>query len=122
MARWWGEYLLQCLRYVELNVVRCGVAKHPRDWAFFGYAELLGWPRRNRLLDLDKFPWLIGCSDATGFRKQFNAALDEATSWNDKPYGPKLSPSGNGRGNRAPSSRTPGNNHRRRERKPGARE
>lgn len=27
-----GEYLWSCLKYVELNMVRCGVVDHPRDW------------------------------------------------------------------------------------------
>jgi hypothetical protein len=27
-----GEYQWECLRYVELTMVRCGVVKHPADW------------------------------------------------------------------------------------------
>ena len=26
-----GQYLWACLKYVELNMVRCGVVRHPRD-------------------------------------------------------------------------------------------
>ena len=46
-----GEYLWQCLKYVELNMVRCGVVGHPRQWEWSGYAELMGGRKRNQLLD-----------------------------------------------------------------------
>jgi REP element-mobilizing transposase RayT len=37
-----GEYLWECLIYVELNMVRCGKVRHPREWAWSGYKELMG--------------------------------------------------------------------------------
>jgi putative transposase len=40
-----GGYLWGCLVYIELNVVRCGVVKHPRDWEWVGYHEIVGAPR-----------------------------------------------------------------------------
>jgi len=73
-----GEYLWECLRYVELNMVRCGVVKHPADWTWSGYGELMGWRKRNRLLDQEKLLWLLRCEDAAAFRKQFNWSLEEA--------------------------------------------
>ncbi len=73
-----GEYLWQCVKYVELNMVRCGVVRHPREWRWSGYSELMGWRRRNRLLDLDKMLWLLRASQADEFRLQLNWALEEA--------------------------------------------
>lgn len=73
-----GNYLWQCLKYVELNMVRCGVVQHPRDWLWSGYHELLGLRRRNRLLDITKLLWLLQTSDLDEFRVNFNVALDEA--------------------------------------------
>jgi hypothetical protein len=32
-----GEYLWECVIYVELNMVRCGVVDHPRQWNWSGY-------------------------------------------------------------------------------------
>jgi REP element-mobilizing transposase RayT len=29
-----GAYLWECLKYVELNMVRCGVVCHPREWSW----------------------------------------------------------------------------------------
>jgi putative transposase len=73
-----GEYLWECLRYVELNMVRCGVARHPREWAWSGYGELMGWRRRNRLLDVRKLLWLVRCNELSAFRAQLNERLEDA--------------------------------------------
>jgi putative transposase len=72
-----GEYLWDCLIYVELNMVRCGVVKHPREWSWSGYGELMGCRKRNRLLDLEKLLWLLRSTDVEEFRKQFNTGLEE---------------------------------------------
>ena len=73
-----GEYLWECLKYVELNMVRCGVVEHPRQWEWSGYAEMMGWRKRNRLLDLEKLLWLVQAATMDEFRAHFNAALEEA--------------------------------------------
>ena len=72
-----GDYLWECLRYVELNMVRCGVVKHPAAWPWSGYGELMGWRKRNRLLDEEKLLWLLRCEHAEGFRKQLNWLLED---------------------------------------------
>jgi len=54
-----GEYLWQCLCYIELNMVRCGVVEHPRDWAWVGYHEIMGSRRRYRLVDVDRLCWRL---------------------------------------------------------------
>ena len=43
-----------------------------------GYGELMGWRKRNRLLDPEKPLWLLRCDDPAEFRKHLNATLDEA--------------------------------------------
>jgi hypothetical protein len=56
-----GEYLWNRLKYVELSMVRCGEVAHPgeRDWS--GRGDLMGWRKRNRLLDREKLgTWLKG--------------------------------------------------------------
>jgi putative transposase len=70
-----GRYLLQCLVYIELNMVRCGVVEHPSRWEWSGYSELMGIRKRYRLLDVDRLLGLLGTEDAVSFRKNLNAAL-----------------------------------------------
>jgi putative transposase len=40
-----GNYLWRCLCYIELNMVRCGVVNHPREWDWVGYHEIMGQKR-----------------------------------------------------------------------------
>jgi len=73
-----GEYLWECLKYVELNMVRCRVVKHPREWEWSGYSELMGWRKRNQLLDIEKLLWLVRAASWDEFQKNFNVAVEEA--------------------------------------------
>ncbi len=34
------RHLLQCLVYIDLNMVRAGVIAHPEEWIFSGYREI----------------------------------------------------------------------------------
>lgn len=43
------NHLIQCMVYIDLNMVRAGVVKHPKDWSFGGYRYILAPPKRYRL-------------------------------------------------------------------------
>ncbi len=73
-----GQYLWRCLRYVEMNMVRCGVVQHPRQWPWSGYEEMMGSKKRNRLLDVSKLLWLLRTDDVDAFRRNLDLALEEA--------------------------------------------
>jgi len=45
------RYLAQCLVYIDLNMVRAGVVRHPREWAASGYREIQALPDRYRIID-----------------------------------------------------------------------
>jgi putative transposase len=77
-----GKYLWACLKYVELNMVRCGVVRHPREWTWSGYSELMGERKRNRFLDLEKLLYLLRVSCLEDLRLSLNAALEEAIAKN----------------------------------------
>lgn len=49
-----GEYLWNCLCYIDLNMVRAGVIRHPNEWPWCGYRELTGKRKRYRLLQVDR--------------------------------------------------------------------
>jgi putative transposase len=55
-----GDHLLQCLVYIDLNMVRAGVVNHPSDWAFGGYNEIQRPKKKNVLVDYDRLRQLIG--------------------------------------------------------------
>ena len=72
-----GEYLWRCLCYVELNMVRCGVVTHPRDWQWVGYHEIMGGRQRYRVLDLERLCWRLGTGSLEEVRKNLEASLAE---------------------------------------------
>lgn len=55
-----GRHLLNCLRYIDLNMVRCGEVPHPDQWRWCGFDELTGKRKRYRILDIDR---LLECLD-----------------------------------------------------------
>ena len=62
-----GDHLWNCLRYIDLNMVRAGVVHHPIDWPWCGYRELVGIRQRFCLLDRDRLVELLGMRDRKSF-------------------------------------------------------
>jgi len=72
-----GEYLWQCLCYIELNMVRCGVVEHPRDWGWVGFHEIMGSRKRYRLIDLERLCWRLRADNVEEVRTNLIASLAE---------------------------------------------
>ena len=70
--------LWRCLCYSVLNMVRCGVAGHPREWEWLGCHEIMGKRRRYRLLDLERLFWRLRTEDSAEAKRHLEAALTEA--------------------------------------------
>ena len=66
-----GEHLWNCIKYVDLNMVRAGVVSHPSEWQWCGYQELVGERTRYRLLDLELLLNLLGIPDIASFRLEY---------------------------------------------------
>ncbi len=49
-----GSHLLNCLRYVSLNMVRAGVVVHPQAWRWCGHDELTGVRKRYTMIAMDR--------------------------------------------------------------------
>ena len=58
-----GDHLWNCLRYIDLNMVRAGVVSHPSEWAWCSYHELVGNRQRFRFLDIERLVELLGLSN-----------------------------------------------------------
>jgi putative transposase len=56
------DHLIRCLIYIDLNMVRAGVAKHPRDWEVSGYHEIQQPRDRKGIIDHKSLHGLIGIS------------------------------------------------------------
>lgn len=55
-----GEHLIKCLVYIDLNMVRAGVVKHPSEWAFSGYYEIQKPKRKKVLVDYRELQSVLG--------------------------------------------------------------
>ena len=53
-----GDHFFRCLVYIDLNMVRNGVVKHPAQWQHGGYNETQNPPQRYALINREK---LIAC-------------------------------------------------------------
>jgi len=73
-----NEHLWNCLRYIDLNMVRAGVVAHPDSWPWCGYHELVGKRKRYRLLDISRLVELLGVEDKKSLAEFHRQRIDEA--------------------------------------------
>lgn len=64
-----GEHLRRCVVYIDLNMVRAGVVRHPREWPHGGYREIQNPPRRYTLIDLVELSTSCGFERLTEFQR-----------------------------------------------------
>ncbi|MFO1475539.1 MAG: transposase [Verrucomicrobiota bacterium] len=70
-----GVYLWRCMVYIELNMVRCGMVKHPSEWRWNGHGEITGKRKRYRLLDLERLSWRLRTDNLTELRQNLEWSL-----------------------------------------------
>lgn len=63
------EYLMKCLVYIDLNMVRTGAIKYPGDWKQSGYNEIQNPPERYAIIDLKKLVELTGFGSLEHFQQ-----------------------------------------------------
>ena len=64
------RHLFQCLTYIDLNMVRAGVVRHPELWLHGGYREIQSPPLRYRIIDLPTLVALCGASSLSDLQQQ----------------------------------------------------
>jgi putative transposase len=45
------EHFFRCLVYIDLNMVRAGVVRHPEQWPHCGYHQIQQMPKRYQIID-----------------------------------------------------------------------
>jgi len=71
------EHLHHCLAYIDLNMVRAGVVRHPGDWAHNGYREIQNPPKRYAIIDLRELTALSGFSEPAQFQQAHREWVEE---------------------------------------------
>jgi len=72
-----GDHLLRCLVYIDLNMVRAGVVKHPLEWIFGGYIEIQSPRRKCSLIAYRNLAALNGFKTYEGFREAHRELVEE---------------------------------------------
>lgn len=72
------SYLIQCLVYIDLNMVRAGVVGHPAEWGFGGYVEIQKPRKRYALIDYNRLMYLLNVSTMEELRKTHHKWVEEA--------------------------------------------
>jgi len=71
-----GNHLFNCLRYVDLNMVRAGKVSHPGEWRWCGWDELTGVRERYRIIAMDRLLQSLDMSDVHHFRTVYRDAVE----------------------------------------------
>lgn len=72
------SHLYRCIVYIDLNMVRAGVVKHPSEWPFCGYGEIQNPRERYSLIDVKGLAGLCGNSDYDRLKHDHRQWVEEA--------------------------------------------
>jgi putative transposase len=73
-----NRYLWDCMKYIDLNMIRAGVVAHPSDWEWCGFREIVGDRKRYCLLDNAAILRRYGDADLGEFRSNYRYEIDAA--------------------------------------------
>ena len=87
-----NEHLIRCLVYIDLNMVRAGVVKHPSEWQEGGFCEIQNPPARYGVIDhegLHEFCGIPKCESFAEHHRQWvqdalrNGASNRESRWTE---------------------------------------
>ena len=64
------EHLAKCLVYIDLNMVRAGVVKHPSEYPLSGFYEIQNPPKRYAVIDTKRLMGLFSINDQDRLRSE----------------------------------------------------
>lgn len=62
-------YLSRCMQYIDLNMVRAGRVRHPKDWRWSGYYEIQSSRQRYNIIDKNRLVELFNTKTYSQFQK-----------------------------------------------------
>jgi len=72
------HHLIQCMVYIDLNMVRAGVVTHPSEWPFSGYNEIQNPRRRYSLIDHGSLADLLDIKDMEELKRSYREWVEES--------------------------------------------
>ena len=73
-----NQYLIRCLTYIDLNMVRAGKVSHPRDWKQSGYNEIQNPPKRYQIINRKRLCELVGISQVSQLKVEHARWINDA--------------------------------------------
>jgi putative transposase len=73
-----GKHLIQCLVYMDLNIIQAGVVSHPADWPFSGYNEIQAPRTRYGLINYEELRGLLGFQSMHDLAETYRGWIDES--------------------------------------------
>ncbi len=71
------RHLIECIIYIDLNMVRAGAVSHPSEWNFSGYNEIQSPRQRYALIDYQRLVDLLHISTLDDLRDSHKKWVDE---------------------------------------------
>jgi REP element-mobilizing transposase RayT len=71
-------HLIQCMVYMDLNMVRAGVVGHPSEWAFSGYNEIQAPRQRYALIDYEGLRDLVNVRGMGDLAEAYRGWVEES--------------------------------------------
>lgn len=85
-----GDHLLQCIVYIDMNMVRAGAVKHPSQWPFSGYNEIQAPKRKNVLINYERLRKLLGFDTydkvKTAHRKWVDSCIENGGKFREEKW------------------------------------
>ncbi len=78
------KHLLQCMIYIDMNMVRAGVVKHPSKWPFSGYNEIQAPRERYALLDYEGLKELLNVKAMDDLAAAYRGWIEDALVRGDR--------------------------------------
>ena len=72
------NHLIQCLLYMDLNMVRAGVVNHPSEWPFCGYNEIQQPRERYALVDYEGLRGLLNFREMPDLAAAYRGWVEDA--------------------------------------------
>ena len=77
-----GEHLIQCIVYIDLNMVRAGAVSHPSEWVQCGYNEIQNPKKRYGIIDFSHLMNLLSADSVEGLRASHYSWVEEKLKQN----------------------------------------
>ena len=74
---------MQCMIYIDMNMVRAGVVKHPSEWKQSGYNEIIDIKKRYSIIDIQKLREIFNFEDYESFRSYYNNLINDCLIKNE---------------------------------------